>query len=112
MPPTEKTDLLLGTLDLLILKVLELTPLHGLGVARRIEQVTRGAFEVKPGSLFPALYRMEHAGWLTSSWGQSDTNRRARYYRITPAGRRHLESETRQWERVSAAMTLALQAAE
>src|SRR5512142_807975 len=112
MPPTEKTDLLLGTLDLLILKVLELTPLHGLGVARRIEQVTRGAFQVKPGSLFPALYRMEHAGWLASSWGQSETNRRARYYRITPAGRRHLESETKQWARVSAAMTLALQGAE
>jgi PadR family transcriptional regulator, regulatory protein PadR len=112
MPPSERTDLLLGTLDVLILRVLELRPLHGLGVARRIEQVTRGAFQVKPGSLFPALYRMEHAGWLASSWGQSETNRRAKYYRLTPAGTRHLASETEQWERVAAAMTLALQSAE
>jgi PadR family transcriptional regulator len=110
MPPQpERTELLLGTLDLLVLKVLELRPLHGLGVARRIEQVTQGRFQVKPGSLFPALYRMEHAGWLASSWGQSETNRRARFYRLTPAGRRRLEAETTQWERVSAAMTLALQ---
>jgi PadR family transcriptional regulator PadR len=108
MPPTERTDLLLGTLDLLVLKVLELKPLHGLGVTRRIEQVTQGAFQVKPGSLFPALYRMEHAGWLSSSWGHSETNRRARYYRLTKAGQRRLAAETEQWERVSLAMTLAL----
>jgi PadR family transcriptional regulator, regulatory protein PadR len=107
MPP-DKADLLLGTLDLLVLKVLELEPLHGLGVSRRIEQVTRGAFQVKPGSLFPALYRMEHAGWLTSSWGVSETNRRARYYKLTAAGRRRLAKETEDWHRVSAAMTLAL----
>jgi PadR family transcriptional regulator, regulatory protein PadR len=112
MPPPEKTDLLLGTLDLLVLKVLDLQPLHGLGVARRIEQVTRGAFQVKPGSLFPSLYRMEHAGWLTSTWGQSETNRRARYYRLTSAGRRRLATETEQWERIAAAMTLALQASD
>ncbi len=112
MPPPGKTDLLLGTLDLLVLKVLDLGPLHGLGVARRIGQVTRGTFQVKPGSLFPALYRMEQAGWLASSWGQSETNRRARYYRVTAAGRRRLAAETEQWERVSAAMTLALQSTE
>ena len=112
MPPPGKTDLLLGTLDLLVLKVLDLGPLHGLGVARRIEQVTRGTFQVKPGSLFPALYRMEQAGWLVSSWGQSETNRRARYYRLTAAGRRRLGAETEQWERVSTAMTLALQSTE
>jgi PadR family transcriptional regulator, regulatory protein PadR len=106
--PPAKTDLLLGTLDLLVLKVLDVGPLHGLGVARRIEQVTRGAFQVKPGSLFPALYRMEQAGWLASSWGVSDANRRARYYRLTATGRRRLAVETEQWERVSAAMTLAL----
>jgi PadR family transcriptional regulator, regulatory protein PadR len=110
-PPT-KTDLLLGTLDLLVLKVLNLGPLHGLGVARRIGQVTRGAFQVKPGSLFPALYRMEQAGWLASSWGVSETNRRARYYRLTAAGRRRLTVETEEWEKVSAAMTLALRTAE
>jgi PadR family transcriptional regulator, regulatory protein PadR len=110
-PPT-KTDLLLGTLDLLVLKVLNLGPLHGLGVARRIGQVTRGAFQVKPGSLFPALYRMEQAGWLASSWGVSETNRKARYYRLTAAGRRRLTVETEEWEKVSAAMTLALRTAE
>jgi PadR family transcriptional regulator, regulatory protein PadR len=110
-PPT-KTDLLLGTLDLLVLKVLDLGPLHGLGVARRIEQVTRGAFQVKPGSLFPALYRMEQAGWLASSWGVSETNRKARYYRLTAAGRRRLTVETGEWEKVSAAMALALRTAE
>lgn len=112
MSPTGRADLLLGTLDLLVLKVLELQPLHGLGVGRRIEQVTRGAFQVKPGSLFPALYRMEHAGWLASSWGQSETNRRARYYRLTAAGRQRLATETEQWERVAGAMRLALQTSE
>jgi len=109
MPPTERTDLLLGTLDLLVLKALELEPMHGLGVGRRIEQVTRGAFQVKAGSLFPALYRMEQAGWLASTWGLSETNRRARYYRLTAAGRRRLATETGQWERVAGAMRLALQ---
>ncbi len=112
MTPPTKTDLLLGTLDLLVLKVLNLGPLHGLGVARRIGQVTRGAFQVKPGSLFPALYRMEQAGWLASSWGVSDTNRKARYYRLTAAGRRRLTVETEEWDKVSAAMTLALGTAE
>lgn len=112
MTPPTKTDLLLGTLDLLVLKALNLGPLHGLGVARRIGQVTRGAFQVKPGSLFPALYRMEQAGWLASSWGVSETNRKARYYRLTAAGRRRLTVETEEWEKVSAAMTLALRTAE
>ena len=110
--PDSRTNLLLGTLDLLVLKVLDLGPLHGLGVARRIEQVTRGAFDVKPGSLFPALYRMEHAGWLTSAWSQSESNRRARYYRLTAAGRRRLADETAAWERISTAMRLALQPSE
>jgi PadR family transcriptional regulator PadR len=109
MVSAERTDLLLGTLDLLVLKVLDLEPMHGLGVGRRIEQVTRGAFRVKAGSLFPALYRMEHAGWLASAWGRSETNRRARYYRLTAAGRRRLATETEQWERVAGAMRLALQ---
>jgi PadR family transcriptional regulator, regulatory protein PadR len=112
MPPSDKTDLLLGTLDLLVLKVLDLAPLHGLGVSRRIEQVTRGAFRVKPGSLFPALYRMEQAGWLSASWGVSETNRRARYYKLTAAGRRRLAVATEEWERVSTAMALALRTAE
>ena len=109
MAPNQRTDLLLGTLDLLVLKVLELEPLHGLGVTRRIAKVTQGAFQVKPGSLFPALYRLEHGGWLVSEWGPSETNRKARYYRLTRAGHHRLAAETEEWQRVSVAMTLALQ---
>ena len=104
------TTLLQGTLDLLILKTLTLEKLHGLGIARRIEQITRGAFEVKPGSLFPALHRMEEAGWLSSVWGQSENGRKARFYTLTPAGRRQLKTETGHWGRVSLAMALALKA--
>lgn len=104
------TALLQGTLDLLILKALALGQLHGLGVSRRIEQLTRGTFLVKPGSLFPALHRMEDAGWLASTWGASETNRRAKYYRLTTAGRRQLDSEIGQWKRIALAITLALQA--
>ena len=85
----ERTHLLQGTLDLLILKSLSLAELHGLGVARRVEQLTGGAFEVKPGSLFPALHRLEQAGWLESYWGQSENNRRAKYYRLSRSGRAH-----------------------
>lgn len=106
MPPT---NLLQGTLDLLILKALALGELHGLGVSRRVAQITRGTFIVKPGSLFPALHRMEEAGWLASSWGASDTNRRAKYYRLTAAGRRQLETEVGEWRRISVAITLAIQ---
>src|ERR1700732_1627634 len=88
-----QTNLLQGTLDLLILKALALGELHGLGVARRIEQITRGTFQVKPGSLFPALHRMEESGWLAATWGESENNRRAKYYKLTAAGRRQLETE-------------------
>lgn len=107
--PEGSTGLLQGTLDLLILKTLTLDSMHGLGIARRIEQVTKGTFQVKPGSLFPALHRLEEEGWVTSSWGESENNRRAKYYRLTKAGRRQLESEKRQWEQISAAMARALQ---
>ena len=106
----KKIDLLQGTLDLLVLKALTLEPLHGLGVSRRIEQITKGAFQVKPGSLFPALHRMEEAGWLKSSWGESENNRRAKYYRLTRAGQRQLEAETEVWQRVSLAIATALKA--
>jgi transcriptional regulator len=102
-------NLLQGTLDLLVLKALTLGELHGLGVARRIEQITRGTFRVKPGSLFPALHRMEEAGWLAASWGASENNRRAKYYRLTPAGRRQLDAEVGQWTRISLAISTALQ---
>ena len=106
----KKTDLLQGTLHLLVLKALSLGPLHGLGVSQRIEQVTKGTFQVKPGSLFPALHRMEEAGWLKSSWGESENNRRAKYYRLTAAGQRQLEAETEDWQRIAIAITGALKA--
>ncbi len=106
----KKIDLLQGTLDLLVLKALALGPLHGLGVSSRIEQITQGAFQVKPGSLFPALHRMEEAGWLESSWGDSENNRRAKFYRLTKAGRRQLETETADWQRISLAIATALKA--
>src|SRR5579862_2521100 len=106
--PGLPTDLLQGTLDLLILKALALEPLHGMGVARRIGQMTNATFDVKPGSLFPALHRMEQAGWLDSSWGESETNRRAKFYSLTKAGRRQLQTESERWERISVAMASAL----
>ncbi len=93
----DQTNLLLGTLDMLILKSLALTELHGLGISRRIGQITKGTFDVKPGSLFPALHRMEEQGWLAASWGESENNRRAKYYKLTVAGRRQLKSETKRW---------------
>jgi len=105
-----QTNLLQGTLDLLILKALAPGQLHGLGVSRRIEQITQGTFQVKPGSLFPALHRMAEAGWLTSSWGESENHRRARYYRLSRAGQRQLETETAHWRRISLAIANALQA--
>src|ERR1041384_6227918 len=95
-----QTNLLQGTLDLLILKALALGELHGLGVSRRIEQITNGTFVVKPGSLFPALHRMEEEGWISAFWGESETNRRAKYYRLTRAGQKQLETETKRWDRI------------
>jgi PadR family transcriptional regulator len=108
--PSKATNLLQGTLDLLILKALVLEPMHGLGLSRRIEQITQGTFQVKPGSLFPALQRMEDAGWLASSWGESENNRKAKYYRLNVAGRRQLRAETNEWQRISLAMAAALEA--
>ena len=104
------TELLQGTLDLLILKALVCGSLHGLDIAHRIEQITNGAFEVKPGSLFPALHRMEEAGWLAASWGESKNRRRARFYRLTKAGQRQLANEASDWRRISGAITFALRA--
>ena len=103
-------QLLQGTLALLILKALSLGEMHGLGIARRVEQLTRGGFAVKPGSLFPALHRMEEAGWLVSSWGESENNRRAKFYALSKAGRRQLAVETEEWGRISIAIATALQA--
>ena len=104
------TNLLQGTLDLLILKALGPGELHGLGISRRVEQITQGTFLVKPGSLFPALHRMEEAGWLSSFWGESENNRRAKFYRLTKAGKNQLKVETEQWTTVVLAMTNALRA--
>ena len=106
----EPAELLPGTLDLLILKAIAAGPLHGLGVSRRIEQLTGGTFQVKPGSLFPALHRMEERNWLAAEWGESETNRRAKYYTLTRAGRRQLEAERVRWDRVAFAIAQALEA--
>lgn len=103
-----KTSLLQGTLDLLILKALVSGPRHGLAIAERVRQMTNDAFQVGPGSLFPALHRMEEAGWLASEWGESENKRKAKYYKLTKAGSRQLNSETEQWDRISLAINRAL----
>ena len=105
-----ESELLQGTLDLLVLKSLALQPMHGMGISRRISQITNGAFDVKAGSLFPALHRMEQAGWLASEWGESETRRRAKFYRLTHTGRGRLQSESQRWGRISLAMASALRA--
>ena len=105
----EQTSLLQGTLDLLILKSLIAGERHGLGISRRIQQITSGTFVVKPGSLFPALHRMEEEGWISSFWGESENNRRAKYYRLTKPGLRQLQVETKRWSRISWAIAQALE---
>jgi len=107
---SEPATLLQGTLDMLILKSLVAGEMHGLGISRRIQQMTRGTFVVKPGSLFPALHRMEEQGWISSFWGESENNRRAKYYQLSKAGRKQLEVETERWGRVSWAIAQALEA--
>jgi len=102
------TDLLQGTLDLLILRTLELRPLHGVGIADRIEQVTKGAFVVGPGSLFPALHRLAERGWIDGAWGELDSGRRAKVYTLTAAGRKQLAEEKRTWQRLSTAVAQVL----
>jgi PadR family transcriptional regulator PadR len=105
-----KTDLLRGTLDLLILRALSLAPDHGVGITRRIHQMTKGTFDVKPGSLFPALHRLEERGWLASQWGESENRRRAKFYRVTAKGRRQVEAELANWNRVAIAIGWAIKA--
>ena len=106
---SESTTLLQGTLDLLILKSLVVGEMHGLGVSRRIQQITGGTFDVKPGSLFPTLHRVEKEGWISAFWGDSENNRRAKYYRLTKAGRKQLELETKRWGRISWGIAQALE---
>jgi transcriptional regulator len=102
------TDLLQGTLDLLILQTLALGPMHGWGVAQRIQQVSKDVLQIGQGSLYPALYRLEYKGWIRSDWGSSENNRRAKFYRLTAAGRKQLETELATWDRLSAAIALVL----
>lgn len=105
-----KAELLRGTLDMLILKTLSLQPMHGLGITRRLEQITDGVFQVKPGSLFPALHRLEQEGWIEGNWGESENNRRAKYYRLTGAGRSRLGEERENWSNVVVAIAKVLEA--
>ena len=106
----EPLELLQGTLDMLILKAVSLGPLHGYGVLLRIRQISKDALRIPQGSLYPALYRLEHRGWIASEWGESENKRKAKYYRLTVAGRRQLRSERDQWSRLAAAIGSVLDA--
>lgn len=106
MPPS--TDLLQGTLDLLILQTLAIGPMHGWGVAQRIQQISKNVLQIGQGSLYPALHRLEYKGWIRSGWGNSENNRRARFYALTPTGEKQLETELETWQRLSAAIGLVL----
>jgi len=107
MPPT-RSDLLQGTLDVLVLKTLSSGPMHGWGISQRIQQVSEDVLAVNQGSLYPALHRLEEKGWIQAEWGNSENNRRARYYSLTRAGRRQLAEETESWERFAAAVARVL----
>jgi PadR family transcriptional regulator PadR len=107
---SSRTDLLRGTLDMLILKTLSQEPLHGLGLSRRIDQTTEGTFQVKPGSLFPALHRMEQKGWIKGKWGESENKRRAKYYDLTAAGRRRLGVEKENWAQLVTTIAKVMEA--
>jgi transcriptional regulator len=104
------TDVIQGTLDMLILKTLSLEPMHGFGISRRVEQISRGVFKVNPGSLLTALQRMERAGWLDSAWRQTENSRRAKFYSLTRAGKKQLEFETSDWARRASAISRLLKA--
>jgi PadR family transcriptional regulator, regulatory protein PadR len=106
----EKTELLQGTLDMLILKALQLEPMHGFGLSIRLRQMSQELFQVEMGSLYPALCRLEARGWVKADWGVSDNNRKARYYALTPAGRKQLQAETAQWELLSSTINAMLKA--
>jgi transcriptional regulator len=106
MPPS--TDLLQGTLDVLILKTVAFEPMHGWGIAQRIQQISRDVLQIGQGSLYPALHRLEYKGWIQSDWGSSENNRRAKFYSLTSAGERQLKAEMQQWDRLSTAIALVL----
>ncbi len=105
---SDQTDLIQGTLDLLILRTIALEPLHGWAIAQRIQQISDDLLRVQQGSLYPALHRLEHQGWITAEWGTSESNRRARFYSLTRAGRKQVETEQAKWERLSAGVNLVL----
>ena len=107
---SKPTDLVQGTLDLLILKTIALEPMHGWGIAQRIHQVSKEVLQVNQGALYPALHRLEQSGWIKAKWGESDNNRRAKFYSLTAAGRKYLEREQANWQRLSTAIGLVLQA--
>jgi transcriptional regulator len=109
MNMSKPTDLVQGTLDLLIVKTIALEPMHGWGIAQRIRQVSGEVLQVNQGALYPALHRLEQSGWIRAKWGESDSNRRAKYYALTPAGRKYLEQERTNWQRLSAAIGLVLE---
>ena len=108
--PDQSTDVIQGTLDMLVLRSLSLEPMHGFGISRRIEQISKGVFKVNPGSLLLAFQRLERAGYIAGDWRATENNRRARYYEITEQGRKQLKTETREWERRSAAIARLLEA--
>jgi PadR family transcriptional regulator PadR len=112
MAPLEKADLLQGTLDLLILKVVALGPVHGYGIAQRIRQISSDVLQVQQGSLYPALHRLEKRGWIAADWGESENNRQARFYRLSAKGRKQLATEEETWNRLSKAVALILQTAQ
>ena len=105
---SDQTDLIQGTLDLLILRTIALEPMHGWAIAQRIQQISDELLRVQQGSLYPALHRLEHHGWITAEWGVSETNRRARFYSLTKAGRKQVATELSKWERLSAGVNLVL----
>jgi PadR family transcriptional regulator, regulatory protein PadR len=109
---SEKSDLLQGTLDMLILKIVALGPIHGYAISQRIQQISRDVLQVQQGSLYPALHRLEVRGWLMAEWGDSETGREAKFYKLTKAGRKQLQLETTDWERMSNAIALILQTEE
>jgi PadR family transcriptional regulator len=105
---SDQTDVLQGTLDLLILRTIALEPMHGWAIAQRIQQISDELLRVQQGSLYPALHRLEHQGWITAAWGVSENNRRSRFYTLTKAGRKQVETEVAKWERLSAGVNLVL----
>lgn len=109
--PTDKSDLLQGTLDMLILKIVALGPVHGYGISQRIRQISKDVLQVQQGSLYPALHRLEKRGWLDAEWGESDNGRQAKFYKLSPQGRKRLASEQSNWNRLSEAVQVIMQTA-